>query len=110
MIRLILHKGSYLGRLIKGFEEQESVLASRKLRIQSLEAQLEKARPKKTRRVRTSPNSKFENIQAIQQAQKEANKSKTQEIDLEEANLSYSTIDCIKVEELINQNNFNVIV
>ena len=49
-------------KIIKGFEEQESVLANHELRIKSLEAQLEKARPKKRRRVRTSPNSKFVNI------------------------------------------------
>ena len=52
--------------------------------------------------MRTSPNSKFVNIQAIQQAQKEANESKNQKGGSEEANLSDSTIDCIEVEGLIN--------
>ena len=78
------------------------MLANHELRIKSLEAQLEKARPKKRRRVRTSPNSKFVNIQAIQEAQKEANEPKNQQGDSEEANLSDSTIDCIEVEGLIN--------
>ena len=49
-------------KIVKGFEEQESVLADHKLRIQSLEVQLEKARPKKRRKVRTSLNSKFADI------------------------------------------------
>ena len=96
-------------KIIKGFEEQESILANHELRIKSLEAQLEKARPKKRRRVRISPNSKFVNIQAIQEAQKEANEPKNQQGDSEEANLSDSTIDCIEVEGLINQDLFNIL-
>jgi hypothetical protein len=59
-------------KILKGFEEQESILADHELRIQSLEAQLEASRPKKRRKVRTSPNSKFADIIAIQRAQKEA--------------------------------------
>ena len=41
-----------LRKIIKGFKEQESVLASHKLRMQSLEVQLEKSMPKKRRKVK----------------------------------------------------------
>jgi hypothetical protein len=73
-------------------------LASQELRIQSLEVQLEKARPKKRRKVRTSPNSKFADIRAIQQTQREVNEAKIKEKALEIANLSDSTLDCIEIE------------
>ena len=58
-------------KIVKGFEEQESVLANHELKIQSLEVQLEKARPKKRKKVKISPNSKFADIQAIQRTQNE---------------------------------------
>ena len=85
-------------KILKGFEEQESVLADHQLRIQSLETRLEAARPKKRRKVKTSPNSKFANIEDIQKAQREA-----REVDIEEeasdiASLSDSTLDCIEIE------------
>src|SRR5437660_703367 len=51
----------FFRKITKGFEEQESVLVDYEPRIQSLEVQLEKARPKKQRMVKTSPNSKFTN-------------------------------------------------
>lgn len=52
-------------KAIKEFKEQENVLADRELKIQALEAQLEKARSKKRRKVKTSLNSKFANIGTI---------------------------------------------
>ena len=85
-------------KILKGFEEQESVLTDHQLRIQSLETRLEAARPKKRRKVKTSPNSKFANIEDIQKAQREA-----REVDIENeasdiASLSDSTLDCIEIE------------
>jgi hypothetical protein len=62
-------------------------LADYELKIQSLEVQLEKARPKKRRKVRTSPNSKFADTEAIQQAQREV-----READIEEEALKYWSI------------------
>jgi hypothetical protein len=55
-------------KVIKRFKEQESVLADNAHRIQSLEVQLEKARPRKRIKVRTSPNSKFVDIAKIRKA------------------------------------------
>jgi hypothetical protein len=55
-------------KIVKGFEDQEATLANHSFRIQSLEVQLEKARPRKRRKVRTSPNSKFADISDIWRA------------------------------------------
>jgi hypothetical protein len=85
-------------KIIKGFEEQESVLADHSYRIQSLEVQLEKARPRKRMKVRTSPNSKFADISDIRRAQIAAGDVQSREEDREEGNESDSTLDCILIE------------
>ena len=85
-------------KIIKGFEEQESVLADHSYRIQSLEVQLEKARPRKRMKVRTSPNSKFADIAMIRRTQLAAGEARPEEEDEEEANKSDSTLDCILIE------------
>jgi 4-hydroxybenzoate polyprenyltransferase len=85
-------------KIIKGFEEQESVLADNGHRIQSLEVQLEKARPRKRMKVRTSPNSKFVDIAKIREAQLAAGEGRPGDEDKEEANKSDSTLDCILIE------------
>jgi hypothetical protein len=85
-------------KIVKGFEEQESVLADHSYRIQSLEVQLEKARPRKRMKVRTSPNSKFADITKIRAAQLAAGDARLEEEDEEEANGSDSTLDCILIE------------
>ena len=46
-------------KIAKGFEEKETLLATAEYKIQSLEMQLEAVRPKKKKKVQTSPNSKF---------------------------------------------------
>ena len=84
--------------IIKGFKEQESVLANHSYRIQSLEVQLEKARPRKRMKVRTSPNSKFADISAIQRAQIVAGDAINREEEEEEGNKSDSTQDYIIIE------------
>ena len=85
-------------KIIKGFKEQESVLADYSYRIQSLEVQLEKARPRKRMKVKTSPNSKFVDIAKIRRTQLAAGKARPEGEDEEEANKSDSTLDCILIE------------
>ena len=85
-------------KIIKGFERQESVLADQGHRIQSLEVQLEKARPRKRIKVRTSPNSKFADIAMIRRTQLAVGEARPEEEDEEEANKSDSTLDCILIE------------
>ena len=88
----------FIRKVIKGFEEQESVLADNSYRIQSLEVQLEKARPRKRMKVRTSPNSKFVDIAKIRKTQLVAGEASPNEEDEEEADKSDSTLDCILIE------------
>jgi hypothetical protein len=85
-------------KIVKGFEEQESVLADYELKIRSLEVQLEKARPRKRKKVKTSPNSKFVDIKAIYEAQMVVGEAEEQDNDGEEDNNPESTLDCILVE------------
>ena len=56
-------------KIIKGFEEQENVLADYSYKIQSLEVQLEKVRLRKRMKVRTSPNFKFADIAKTRRTQ-----------------------------------------
>ena len=75
-------------KIIKGFEEQESVLADHGHRIQSLEVQLEKARP----------NSKFTDIAKIRRTQLAAGEARPEEEDEKEANKSDSTLGYVLIE------------
>jgi 4-hydroxybenzoate polyprenyltransferase len=70
-------------KITKGFEDQESIIADQSYKIQSLEVQLEKARPRKRMKVRTSPNSKFTDIKQIKKAQLAAGEAITIEDDEE---------------------------
>jgi 4-hydroxybenzoate polyprenyltransferase len=85
-------------KIIKGFEEQESVLANNSHRIQSLKVQLEKARPRKRIKVRTSPNSKFADIAKIRRTQLAAGEAILKDKDKEDTNKSDSTFDCILIK------------
>ena len=75
-------------------------MAEAELRISQLEARVEQLEPRKRRRVKTSPNSRFADIRAIKQAQIEAG---DREIEKDGSNLSEdsaSTDDYIEVEGL----------
>jgi DDE superfamily endonuclease len=85
-------------KIIKGFEEQESTLVDHSYRIHSLEVQLEKARPRKRMKVRTSPNSKFADIADIRRTQIAAGEAIIEGNDEEGSNHSDSTLDCIEIE------------
>ena len=85
-------------KIIKGFEEQESTLVDHGYRIQSLEVQLEKARPRKRMKVKTSLNSKFADITKIRETQLAAGDPINEEKDEEEGSASDTTLDCILVE------------
>jgi hypothetical protein len=63
-----------------------------------LEVQLEKAKPRKRRKVRTSPNSKFADISNIQQAQLEVGEAINVAEDEDKSNESESTLDYILIE------------
>jgi 4-hydroxybenzoate polyprenyltransferase len=85
-------------KIVKGFKEQESTLAAQSYKIQSLEVQLEKARPRKRIKVRMSPNSKFADISSIQKTQIKASETEIEQEEEDSSNNSDSTLDCILVE------------
>ena len=56
-------------KIAKGFDEKDFVITNYELRIKQLEARVEQLEPRKRRKVKTSPNSRFANIEAIKKAQ-----------------------------------------
>ncbi|KAJ6436459.1 DNA topoisomerase 2 [Purpureocillium lavendulum] len=68
-------------KITKGFDEKGGLLAKAQLQIQALEAQLAVVKPKKRKRVDTSPNSTFADIEAIRRAQEVANEAENDESD-----------------------------
>ena len=85
-------------KIVKGFEEQESILAANSYKIQALEVQLEKARPRKQMKVKTSLNSKFASISDIRRTQIAAGEAINEKDDEEGSIHSDSTSDCIEIE------------
>ncbi|KAM4062525.1 Tc5 transposase DNA-binding domain-containing protein [Hirsutella rhossiliensis] len=75
-------------KITKGFDEKDGLLAKAQLQIQALETQLAAVKPKKRKRVVTSPNSRFANIEAIRRAQEEVNAAENEESDETEAEVS----------------------
>jgi hypothetical protein len=63
-----------------------------------LEVQLEKARPRKRIKVKTSPNSKFADITKIRRTQIAAGEAMLGKEDEKDANKLDSTLDCILIK------------
>ena len=59
-------------KISKGLDEKDYQLAVQEERIKALEAQLATLQPRKRKKVKLSPNSKFVDIRAIQKAQIDA--------------------------------------
>jgi hypothetical protein len=86
-------------KLTKSLDSKDYIITEQELRIKQLEARLEQLAPRKRRKVRTSPNSKFAKIRAIKQAQIEAGDRQAEAEDSDSSKKSDSTIDCIIVQE-----------
>ncbi|GAB0139100.1 putative DDE endonuclease domain-containing protein [Epichloe bromicola] len=84
-------------KMTKGFYEKYGLLAKAQLQIQALETQLEAVRPKKRKKVETSPNSRFANIKAIRRAQLEVHATENGESDGKESTVSEIDDSCIVV-------------
>ena len=56
-------------KITKGFDKKDFDLRQANMRIQELEAKLEQLKPRKRKKVQTSPNSKFATTRAIWEAQ-----------------------------------------
>jgi len=97
-----LEEGQSTQRLLfrkveKAFDEKDIQLAIANQKVRSLEAQLEAARPKKRRKVKTSPNSKFANIEAIRRAQIEAGEVENEPDESDGSEIPGDEADCIIV-------------
>ena len=68
-------------KVSKAWDQKDLVITQHELRIKQLEAKVIQLKPRKRRKVRTSPNSKFVGIEAIKKAQIEAG---DREIDIED--------------------------
>jgi hypothetical protein len=69
-------------KVSKAWDQRDFVIAQHEQRIKQLEARVTDLEPRKRRKVRTSPNSKFVGIEAIKRAQIEAG---DREIDVEDS-------------------------
>jgi 4-hydroxybenzoate polyprenyltransferase len=85
----------------KAFDEKDAQLATSQAKIVSLEAQVEAGRARKRRKVQTSPNSKFANIEAIYRAQLEVGEAGDNPIESSESDLSSEAGECIVVGEVV---------
>ena len=85
-------------KVIKGIDEKEYELGKANIKIKELEEKLKHLRPKKKRKVQTSPNSKFATIRAIREAQIAAGERQIESVESESEGESESTISCIEVD------------
>ena len=85
-------------KIVKGIDEKDYELGKANLRIRELEERLEQLRPKKRRKVQTSPNSKFVTTRAIREAQIAAGDRQIVPVESELGGESDSTESCIEVD------------
>jgi hypothetical protein len=87
-------------KIIKGIDEKDFELGKANIRIRELEERLEQLKPKKRRKVQTSPNSKFATTRAIREAQIAAGDRQIIPVEPEVEGDSDSTISCIEVDAI----------
>lgn len=85
----------------KGFDLKDVQLATSEQRIRTLEAQVDAAKARKRRKVRTSPNSKFADIEAIHRTQVEAGDAENSPDESSEPDIPSETGDCIIVGSVV---------
>ena len=85
-------------KITKSFDEKESLLAEAQMRIEALETQLEAARPRRRKKVKVSPNSRFVGIAAIQRTQEEVRTAEDIIDEASDASISDINDDCIVVQ------------
>ncbi|KAF6825092.1 transposase [Colletotrichum plurivorum] len=82
-------------KITKAFDEKVSQLATAAIRIEGLEARLEAAKPRKRRKVKMSPNSKFADIEAIHKAQLESGDIEAVEVESDASSEPEIIQECI---------------
>ena len=76
-------------------DEKDFELAMTKWRIELLEAELERVRATKRRKVEIDPNTQFANIETIRALQSPAGRKPVKDSDLEEEDDSSDVLSCI---------------
>jgi len=79
-------------KIVKRIDKKDFELGRANMKIKELEERLEQLRPKKRRKVKTSPNSKFVIIRAIREAQIAARERQIEAVESELDRDSDSTI------------------
>ena len=85
----------------KAIDEKDVQLATSLQKIKSLEAQVEAGKRRKRKKVKTSPNSKFANIEAIHKAQVEAGEVENSTDESSESDIPSETGSCIVVGSVV---------
>ena len=86
-------------KISKAVDQRNFVIAQHEHRIQQLEARVLQLEPRKQRKVRTLPNSKFVGIEAIKKAQMEAGDRQIEEKDSDITIELSSTLSHITIKE-----------
>jgi 4-hydroxybenzoate polyprenyltransferase len=85
-------------KVIKGMDERDYELGKANMRVKELEARIEQLRPRKRKKVLTSPNSRFATTREIREAQIAAGERQIEPVESESEGDSDSTISCIEVD------------
>ena len=84
-------------KIAKGLNDKDFIIAKQERKIQALEARVVQLKPRKRRKVRTSPNSKFANIKKIYKAQIEAGDRQNIPLDSDDFPSIASTLSHISI-------------
>jgi 4-hydroxybenzoate polyprenyltransferase len=86
-------------KVAKGLSNKDFVIAEHELRIKQLEARVLQLEPRKRRKVVTSPNSKFADIEAIYRAQVKAGDRQNVSLDYDGLISVAYTLSHVAIEE-----------
>jgi len=86
-------------KVSKAVDQRDFVIAQHERRIQQLEARVQQLEPRKCRKVKTSPNSKFVGIEAIKKVQIKAGDRQIEEKDSDTTIQLSSTLSHITIRE-----------
>jgi len=87
----------FLRKVEKAMDKKDFELAMAKRRIESLEAELERVRATKRRKVEVDLNTQFVNIKTIRALQRAAGRKLVEDSDSEEEGDSSDVLSCIEV-------------
>jgi len=87
----------FLQKVSKAMDEKDFELAVCKRKIKSLEAELERVRRTKRKKVKVDPNTQFTNIKTIRASQRAVGRNPVEDSDSEEDEDSSDMEDCIQV-------------